>query len=177
MSCISNNLKEENFDDFKCALSDDRHFFIEPITLPNCGHAVCKDCLLLESLQSSVTSVKCKICGCETHWPDFSKLSVSKPLTQAIKFCIGDILSILEKEISFNLELLKGLIYIRYFSNNNFSNFPEDFKNRNDLFELKKKFYEEEIDICVESLKLQLEEAGEKQKEKLRDFERKAKIA
>ena len=98
-------------------------------------------------------------------------------MTQAIKFCIGDILSILEKEISFNLELLKGLIYIRYFSNNNFSNFPEDFKNRNDLFELKKKFYEEEIDICVESLKLQLEEAGEKQKEKLRDFERKAKIA
>ena len=32
---------EFNLDEFKCALSDDQHFFIDPIPLIKCGHYVC----------------------------------------------------------------------------------------------------------------------------------------
>ncbi len=32
-------------DEFRCALSDDNHFLINPIQLSKCGHSVCKDCL------------------------------------------------------------------------------------------------------------------------------------
>ena len=33
------------FKDFVCGFSVDDHFLQEPITLPNCGHNVCRSCI------------------------------------------------------------------------------------------------------------------------------------
>jgi hypothetical protein len=36
-------MASENLDEFRCCLSDDRHFIIQPITLTQCGHSACKE--------------------------------------------------------------------------------------------------------------------------------------
>ena len=38
-------ISEDILEEQKCALSDQEHFIVEPITLPNCGHSVCKKCI------------------------------------------------------------------------------------------------------------------------------------
>ena len=72
---------EESLDEFKCALSDDyKHFLIEPIVLINCGHSVCKSCILNESSNT----IKCKICEIETEI-DLKTAKVSAALKISIK--------------------------------------------------------------------------------------------
>jgi hypothetical protein len=34
----------ENLDEFRCCLSEEKHFIIQPITLTKCGHSACKEC-------------------------------------------------------------------------------------------------------------------------------------
>jgi hypothetical protein len=38
-------LTEEALENIECALSEEMHFLIGPITLNTCGHAICAKCL------------------------------------------------------------------------------------------------------------------------------------
>jgi hypothetical protein len=95
----------ELLDEFRCALSDDNHFLINPIPLSKCGHSVCKDCLPNDT---KVHSIECKICGIITE-DVFSEISVSKGLKQALKFCLGNIFELIESETSSKLNELKSI--------------------------------------------------------------------
>ena len=95
----------ELLDEFRCALSDDNHFLINPIPLSKCGHSVCKDCLPNDT---KVHSIECKICGIITE-DVFSEISVSKGLKQALKFCLGNIFELIEKQTRSKLNELKSI--------------------------------------------------------------------
>jgi hypothetical protein len=87
----------EILEEFRCVLSDDNHFLINPIT--KCGHSVCKHCLPNDS---KVQSIKCKKCGVITG-DDFSEIPVSQGFKQALKFCLGNIFELIESEMSSKL--------------------------------------------------------------------------
>ncbi len=95
----------EILDEFRCALSDDNHFLINPITLSKCGHSVCKDCL---PNGSKVQSIECKKCGVVTE-DYFSEIQVPKVLKQALKFCLGNIFELIEIETKSKLNELKSI--------------------------------------------------------------------
>ena len=99
---ISNEMLEE----FKCALSEDKHFLIDPITLPNCGHSVCKNCLP----NQQVSSIKCKTCGVTTTEVDFSKIQITKAIKQALKLCLGNIFELIESQTVSKLNELKSIL-------------------------------------------------------------------
>ena len=101
-------LDEQLEDELKCALSDEEHFFIKPITL-SCGHSACKNCIPDESNEE----IKCKICDLVSE-KSFSKY-VSKGAQHALNLCIGDIFQILDKETTDRLKELKG-IYLNGYS-------------------------------------------------------------
>jgi hypothetical protein len=105
------NLKMDSteiLDEFRCALSDDNHFLINPIPLSKCGHSVCKNCLPNDT---KVQSIKCKICGIITE-DVFSEISVSKGLKQALKLCLGNIFELIESETSSKLNELKSILKV-----------------------------------------------------------------
>jgi hypothetical protein len=97
-------------DVFRCALSDDNHFLINPIPLSKCGHSVCKNCLPNDP---KVQSIKCKTCGMITEGV-FSEISVSEGFKQALKFSLGNIFELIESEASSKLKELKSIkkVYI-----------------------------------------------------------------
>ena len=87
----------------KCALSNEEHFLIKPVTL-TCGHSVCQDCILEEN----TNEIKCKICFLVSEQQDFSKFPVSKLDQQALSLYMCDIFQVLEKETTDRLNKLKG---------------------------------------------------------------------
>ena len=93
---------KEKIEELKCALSDDKHFLIKPISL-TCGHSICQSCIP----DGHIGEINCKICNLLS---DFIQLKVSNETQQAIQSNIGDILQILEREISDRLNELKGII-------------------------------------------------------------------
>jgi hypothetical protein len=95
----------EILDEFKCALSDDNHFLIDPIPLYKCGHSVCKDCL---PNNTKVQSIECKKCGMITE-DVFSEIPVSKGLKQALKLCLGNIFEVIESQTSLKQFVLKKI--------------------------------------------------------------------
>jgi hypothetical protein len=95
----------ETLDEFRCALSDDKHFLIDPIPLSKCGHSVCKSCLPNDT---KVQSIKCNKCGVITE-EIFSEITVSKGFKQALKFCLGNIFELIEKQTSSKLNELKSM--------------------------------------------------------------------
>ena len=95
----------EILNEFICALSDDKHFLINPIPLSKCGHSVCKNCLPNET---NVQSIECKKCGIITE-DIFSEITVSKDFKQALKFCLGNIFEFIEKQTSSKLNELKSI--------------------------------------------------------------------
>ena len=97
-------ISEEILEELKCALSDEQHFSIEPITLTKYGHSVCKSCLPTDSNDA----IQCKICGLITV-QDYSYIETSKGSRQALKMCLDDIFDILEKELSLKFEELKSI--------------------------------------------------------------------
>jgi hypothetical protein len=97
-------ISEEILEELKCALSDEQHFAIEPITLTKCGHSVCKSCLPTDSNDA----IQCKICGLITV-QDHSNIETSKGSRQALKMCLDDIFDKLEKELSLKFEELKSI--------------------------------------------------------------------
>ena len=95
----------EILDEFRCALSDDNHFLINPIQLSKCGHSVCKDCLPNDT---KVHSIECKKCGVITK-DVFSEIPVSKGFKEALKLCLGNIFELIESETSSKLKELKSI--------------------------------------------------------------------
>jgi hypothetical protein len=95
----------EILDEFRCALSDDNHFLINPITLSKCGHSVCKDCLPNDTKSQSI---KCKKCGLITG-DVLSEIQVSKGFKKALISCLGNIFELIESETSSKLNALKSI--------------------------------------------------------------------
>ena len=100
----------EILDEFRCALSDDNHFLINSIQLSKCGHSVCKDCLPNDT---KVQSIKCKTCGMITE-DLFSEILVSDGFKESLKFCLGNIFELIEKQTRSKLNELKSIknVYI-----------------------------------------------------------------
>ena len=94
---------EETLKELKCASSHDQYFFIKTITLPNCGHLICKNCVPKDYIQG----IKCKLCGLISK-QDFKKFQVSTAAQTLLKICIGDVFKILEADTSFKLNELKS---------------------------------------------------------------------
>ena len=90
--------------ELKCAISDDEHFLIKPKAL-TCGHSICQNCIP----DGPDEAIKCKICDLISH-QDLTQLQVSNEAQHAIKFNIGDIFQIFEKETSDLFNELKGMI-------------------------------------------------------------------
>jgi hypothetical protein len=86
-------------EELECAASEEKHFIIDPITLPNCGHSVCKNCLLKEKSNS----IKCNKCGVTTE--DFSKFQITKGLKEILKLCLGNML----RKISLKIGVWRNL--------------------------------------------------------------------
>jgi hypothetical protein len=90
-------------EELECAASEEKHFIIDPITLPNCGHSVCKNCLLKEKSNS----IKCNKCGVITE--DFSKFQITKGLKEILKLCLGNIFEMIETQTISKLNELKSI--------------------------------------------------------------------
>ena len=98
-------LSEKNLEELQCAVSNQQHFLINPITLNKCGHSICKRCIP----KKEITLVKCKICDIAS-FQDFKNTEISTTSQQAIKTCINGLFDILEKETAMKLNDLKGKI-------------------------------------------------------------------
>jgi hypothetical protein len=98
---------EESLQDFQCAFSNDKHFIIEPIVLSNCGHTVCKSCLS----KGTITAIKCNVCGEISQHINNTKESTS--LRNALKFFLGNMFTILEKQTTIQLDKLKSNFHIK----------------------------------------------------------------
>ena len=99
---------------------------IEPILLINCGHTVCKKCVLKDDLKE----IKCKICGLVSQ-QDFNETQASNATQQLLKVYFEDIFKILESETSLKLNELKGMLTTKWFNWNksrlHFNSFLEKF--------------------------------------------------
>ena len=100
----------ETLDEFRCAISDDNHFLINPIPLSKCGHSVCKDCLPNDT---KVHSIKCNKCGMITE-DVLSEIPVSKGFKQALKLCLSNIFELIESETKSKLNELKSILKVYF---------------------------------------------------------------
>ena len=98
-------ISEEIMTELKCASLDHDHFVIKPITLPTCGHTICKTCIPKDANQG----IKCKLCGFVTK-QDLTEFKVSSAAQTLLKICIVDIFKLLERETSLKLNEIKGMI-------------------------------------------------------------------
>ena len=100
-------MKQENLDEFRCCLSEDQHFLIKPLTLPICGHSVCKECLPKDEQKI----IKCKKCDVVSHF-DFTISQVNLS-TKVVKIELTSLyenmFEILEKETSSKINHLKSI--------------------------------------------------------------------
>ena len=92
----------ESLDEFKCCLSDDKHFIIQPITLTKCGHSACKECFP----KVNQKLVKCKKCEVVSEF-DFTASHVSTALKITIKFLYENMFQESEQETCSKLNDLK----------------------------------------------------------------------
>jgi myo-inositol-1-phosphate synthase len=98
---------EENLDEFKCALSEDKHFIVESILLIKCGHSACKVCLP----NDNTNIIKCKTCDVVSEF-DFKSSKVSIALRRTMKYVYEDIYKILETDMNSKLNYLKSNLFI-----------------------------------------------------------------
>ena len=118
-------LSEETLEELKCALSDEEHFVIEPITLSNCGHSVCKKCIR----NNDSNEIKCRICGLVSK-QNFFGSQASKGTQKLLKIYLEDIFAILKAEASLKLNELK-VISIIYFNCVRIMFYSTNFKSLN----------------------------------------------
>ena len=97
---------QDSLDEFKCALSEDKHFIIQPIPLIKCGHAACKECF---SSNAENNRIKCKICNIVSDF-DYETASVSIVLNKSIQMYHRDMLEIVEKDTITKLNYLKSIL-------------------------------------------------------------------
>ena len=93
----------ECLDEFRCCLSDDRHFIIQPITLTKCGHSACKECFPNDYQKI----IQCKRCNAVSEF-DFKASQVSTALKLALKFLYENMFHVIEKETSSKIRDLKS---------------------------------------------------------------------
>jgi hypothetical protein len=100
-------MASENFDvdEFRCCLSDDIHFIIQPITLTKCGHSACKECFPNDNQKI----IKCKRCNVVSEF-DFKTSQVSAALKLSLKFLYEKMFHLTEKETSSKINDLKSII-------------------------------------------------------------------
>ena len=98
-------MASENLDEFRCCLSDDKHFIIQPITLTKCGHSACKECFPNDNQKN----IKCKKCNVVTEF-DFKTSQVSVAFKIALKFFYENMFYALEKETISKINDLKSII-------------------------------------------------------------------
>jgi hypothetical protein len=111
----------ENLDEFRCCLSDDRHFIIQPITLTKCGHSACKGCFP----NINQKSIQCKRCNFVSEIY-FKTSQVSTAFKISLKFLYEKIFYVIEKEtrskigdLKSNLILFNNIInfFISFYTN------------------------------------------------------------
>ena len=95
-------ISDGSFVEFECALSTDKHFIREPITLSCCGHSVCRSCLPKNDF-----IIKCNLCGLVTN-RDLNNDKESISIKIAFKRNLYSLLSILEKQANLQLENFKS---------------------------------------------------------------------
>ena len=88
---------------FKCALSNDDHVAQEPISL-NCGHCICKSCLLKSEYQNIIT---CKLCNQVTN-RDLKNEKESTLVKSMIAHFLSQLFVELENKTSEGVNKLKG---------------------------------------------------------------------
>lgn len=98
-------ISDGSFEEFECASSDDKHFLKSPITLPVCGHSVCRQCLP----QNDDSHILCKICGKNTK-TNRSLKEDKEPvaLTKAFRRNLENLFFVLEKQSILQLNKLSG---------------------------------------------------------------------
>lgn len=97
-------ISDGKYAEFECALSNDKHFVKEPIALPQCGHCVCKLCLL--NLNSNV--IKCKKCSNLNEFKDLDNLKETNSIKKAIKTNFDNLIKVIEVQTIKSLEKLKS---------------------------------------------------------------------
>ena len=73
-------VSQESLHDYQCAISNERHFLVDPILLVNCGHCVCKGCLQ----NGEMTLINCSICGIASEL-EFSKIQKARGFKTALQ--------------------------------------------------------------------------------------------
>jgi hypothetical protein len=101
---------QESLSELFCAISlSDQHFLKDPITLINCGHSICKDCL-------PNPPIKCGKCDKVTD-RDLRNDKVSIIAKQMIKMNLSRMYKEIEKLTSENIDNVKSMnfcfIFIR----------------------------------------------------------------
>ena len=98
-------ISDGSYEEFECAIADDKHFLKSPITLPSCGHSVCRDCLP----SSTNTEILCKLCG-KINKTSRNLKDDHEPLalTKALRRNLENLFSVLEKQSILQLHKLKG---------------------------------------------------------------------
>ncbi len=90
-------MHQDNFYELVCAKSaDDKHFIKDPLTLNNCGHSICKDCL-------TNPPIKCGKCDQVTD-RDLSNDKVSIIAKKMVKIYLPSLYIEMEKLLSENIE-------------------------------------------------------------------------
>ncbi len=98
-------ISDGSFMEFECALSNDKHFIKEPITLSSCGHSVCRSCL---PTNKNDHQIKCKICA-EVTARDLSNDKESISIKIAFKRNLQSLMQILEKQSTIQLNKFKSI--------------------------------------------------------------------
>jgi hypothetical protein len=100
-------MDSENLDEFRCCLSDDKHFIIQPITLTKCGHSACKECFP----NVYQKTIQCKRCNVVSEL-DFKTSQVSAAFKIALKFLYENMFLVIEKETRSKIKDLKSNIIL-----------------------------------------------------------------
>jgi hypothetical protein len=103
--CKNFEMACENLDEFRCCLSEEKHFIIQPITLTKCGHSACKECFP----NVNKKQIKCKRCNVVSEF-DFKTSQVSAAFKIALKFLYENMFRVIERETRSKINDLKSIM-------------------------------------------------------------------
>jgi hypothetical protein len=148
--------------ELECCMSDDRHFIIKDSVLSfiACGHSFCQSCLPVDSN----LVVKCKICGVESLFAT----NESNLFKSVFERNVGGLFRCIEDRINFQFGKLKSIylvfeiyIFIVLLISLDYA------KDKAETIGLKAKYLEEELEMRVESIKIELDLLHEKLKNEI----------
>jgi hypothetical protein len=91
-----------SLDVFCCAVSEDKHYFIEPIAM-SCGHHLCKLCI------PSNSEIVCKICN-KLNKINLKDMEVSVPCKAFLRLYLKDLVELSKQKFDESLNCLKSKI-------------------------------------------------------------------